>query len=356
MDGEDFKLQSISSKIDFFKDLSQISEMIHKGDLGDTLNLIAEKAIKLTGAKYGEIWLLNKKLDKLTIGGIAGQKSAAMPPDLPINVKSKNSISKHVVFTGKSHLSNNVQTDKYYKKWYEDTRSELAVPLKYEDKVIGVLNVESTTENGFTNDHRRLLEAIAGQAAVVVQNARLIDRLEIIDSIGHDLTSGIRLKENEILELIYTNASRLINTENMYIALYDNVTNIIRFPLATEHGEQVEYPSRKADMEKRGKTENIIFTGHPILHQSKKDAEAWYSLNAYTEFVGAISPSWLGVPMLVGEKVIGVIAVYDLEREYVYDEQDEQVLSSMASQAAIAWRMQISIMMSTKSLNVVWKL
>ena len=39
-------------------------------------------------------------------------------------------------------------------------------------------------------------------------------------------------------------------------------------------------------------------------------------------WIGLITPSWLGVPMMVGEKVLGVIAVVDLEQEYAYDEQD----------------------------------
>ncbi|MBD3218332.1 MAG: GAF domain-containing protein, partial [candidate division Zixibacteria bacterium] len=104
----------------------------------------------------------------------------------------------------------------------------------------------------------------------------------------------------------------------------------------TEGGEQVEYPSREADLEKRGKTEEIIFTREPILHKTKQEAEEWYAEPGHAEMVGLISPSWLGVPMIVGERVLGVIAVVDLDQEHAYDVLHKDILASMASQAAIA--------------------
>jgi transcriptional regulator with GAF, ATPase, and Fis domain len=177
---------------------------------------------------------------------------------------------------------------------------------------------------------------MAGQAAIVVQNARLLERLNALDDIGIKLTSGTRLKEDEILESIYNQVQRLTGAQDMYIALYDEHSNVIRFPLATNKGKRVQYPTRKADMEKRGKTEEIIFTRKPILHRTKTEAEEWYSQPGHEEFVGLINPSWLGVPMLVGKRALGMIAIYDLEHEYSYDEQDLQVFSSMANQAAFA--------------------
>ena len=171
---------------------------------------------------------------------------------------------------------------------------------------------------------------------LIEENARLIDKMKIVNDIGISLTSGIRLKEAEILEMIYRYAQRLTGTLDMYIALYDNDTQTIRFGLATEHGTRVKYASRKANMNKRGLTEDIIFTHQPILHKTAREAMRWYGQAGHQEFVGFTSSSWLGVPMMIGEKVIGVIAVYDIKHEYAYDELDLQIFSSMASQAAIA--------------------
>ncbi len=192
-----------------------------------------------------------------------------------------------------------------------------------------------------------MLSAMAGQAAIALDNSNLyyevnqklerrVKAFTALGDIGVELTSGIRLKEAEILKLIYSQAQKLTGAQDMYIALYDEDTKKIRFPLATQRGKQVEYPSRDANMEKRGKTEGIIFTREPILHKTQKEAEDWYKQPGYEEKIGLVQPSWLGVPMIVGERVLGVIAVYHMEREYAYDEQDREVLSLMASQAAIA--------------------
>ena len=317
--------------------LQEITEQMHQGDLDAVLDLIAERAVELTNAKHGGVWLVNKTRTALVFGGHAKKKQyKKMPPDIPLDKNSEKSFNKWAVLNGKSYKSGNVLKDKNYKPWYEDTVSELTVPISYQGRVIGTINVESSKENSFIEEHKRLLEAMAGQAASVVQNAKLLERLNVLDDISVKLTSGIRLKEEEILEFIRNQAQQLTGAQDMYIALYDENSGDIRFPIATQKGKRTKYPTRKADMKKRGKTEEIIFTRKPILHKTKKEAEKWYEQPGHEEKVGQINPSWLGVPMMAGEKVLGVLAIYDLEQEYVYDEQDLQVFSSMASQAAIA--------------------
>ncbi len=343
--------QQLDDRLSDIHALQDITEQMHQGDLNAVLNLIAERAIGLTGAKYGGVWLVSKDGTELEFGGRANKEQREkQPPNIPLDKNSENSFSKMVVRRKKSHLSGDVRKDKNYKPWYKDTRSELTVPIIYQDKVIGTINVESPTENSFTEDHKRLLEAMAGQAAIVVQNARLLEQLGLknqqlehhvkslasLNDIGRELTSRIHLKEEKIFESIRKQAERLTGAKDMYIALYDEETGKIRFPLATQKGKRVQYRTREANMQQRGKTEEIILTRKPILHKTKKEAEGWYKQPGHEEFVGLINPSWLGVPMMVGKRVLGVLAVYDLEKENAYDEQDLQVFSSMASQAAIA--------------------
>ena len=233
-------------------------------------------------------------------------------------------------------MSGNVSKDKNYKPWYKDTISDLTVPIVYQKNVIGTINVESPFKNCFTQDHKRLLEAMAGSAAVMVQNARLIDRLEIVDRIGRVLTSGLRLREDEILELIHQQASQLMDTDNMYIALYDDATEMISFPLMNVRGKKEEQPARKFEKKNIGKTEWIIQNKEPIFHATKAESKEWYDQPGHQEFIGNPFAAWVGVPMQVGEKVIGVIATYHPDKEHLYGQDELDVLSAMARQAAIA--------------------
>src|SRR5277367_2044162 len=58
-----------------------------------------------------------------------------------------------------------------------ETRSELAVPLIYQEKVIGVLDLEHTRKNYFTDDHKRTLTTLAAQLAIAIENARLYEEI-----------------------------------------------------------------------------------------------------------------------------------------------------------------------------------
>src|SRR5208283_758217 len=58
-----------------------------------------------------------------------------------------------------------------------ETRSELAVPLIYQERVIGVLDLEHTRRGYFTEDHKRILTTLAAQLAIAIENARLYEQI-----------------------------------------------------------------------------------------------------------------------------------------------------------------------------------
>jgi len=70
-----------------------------------------------------------------------------------------------------------VSKDSRYIKLNPETRSEMAVPLIYKDKVIGVLDLEHTRRGFFTEDHRRTVTTLAAQVAIALENARLYEEI-----------------------------------------------------------------------------------------------------------------------------------------------------------------------------------
>lgn len=82
----------------------------------------------------------------------------------------------------------NVQKDPRYHQINSETCSELAVPLIYKSKVIGVLDIEHTQPNYFTEDHLRALSTLAAQIAIAIENAQLYQRVaQQEQSLEHDL-------------------------------------------------------------------------------------------------------------------------------------------------------------------------
>jgi GAF domain-containing protein len=234
--------------------------------------------------------------------------------------------------------------NKEYTGYIPERFGYLGVPMMVGERVLGVIAVRNhEADNVYDQDDLITLSTIASQAAIALDNARMYydvnRRLESLAEIGRVLTSGIGLQEDEILELIYSRATKLMDTDNMYIALYDEPTDTVRFGLAMMNGKRVDVEREKEWQPRRagkGKTEEIIRTKKPLFHATKVEAEAWYAQPQHEEYVGAALPSWIGVPMTVGEKVLGVIATYHPTRDYVYSGDDLTMLQAMASQAAIA--------------------
>ncbi len=70
-----------------------------------------------------------------------------------------------------------VRRDPRYVSENPETRSELAVPLLYKGRMIGVIDLEHTRVNYFNEDHQRTLTTLAAQVAVSIVNARLYQRI-----------------------------------------------------------------------------------------------------------------------------------------------------------------------------------
>jgi len=70
-----------------------------------------------------------------------------------------------------------VRKDPRYHMFNPETRSEMAMPLIYKGKVIGILDIEHTRAHFFNEDHERALTTLAAQIAISIENARLYQRV-----------------------------------------------------------------------------------------------------------------------------------------------------------------------------------
>src|SRR5438067_5169280 len=99
-----------------------------------------------------------------------------------IHLKNDIPIGKGIVGAAaeqkKAVLIRDVKKDTRYIETNPETRSELAVPLIYKDKVIGVLDLEHTKKGFFTDDHQRTITTLAAQIAIAIENARLYEEIE----------------------------------------------------------------------------------------------------------------------------------------------------------------------------------
>lgn len=343
------RAQDLSALNEIGQRLTQGIRMREEGILG----LIHDQASALMDTENMYIALYDDQTDMVRFGlaYVGGEQVDVENEEGWQPRRSGKGRTEEIIRTGKPlfHI-----TKEEARQWYDEPGREeyigdplaswLGVPMMVGEKVIGVVaTYHPTRDYVYGKDDLEILQSMANQAAVALDNAHMFydinQRQEALVDFGREVTRGIRLSEGEILELIHDQASRLMDTENMYIALYDADTDTVRFGLAYVDGEQVDvehaegYQPRQAG---KGKTEEIIRTREPIFHGTKEEAEKWYEQPGREEYVGAALPSWLGVPMMVGDRVLGVIATYHPEREFVYSGEDLEILKAMADQAAVA--------------------
>jgi len=70
-----------------------------------------------------------------------------------------------------------VSKDQRYISLNPETRSELAVPLVYKERILGVLDLEHTRRGFFTEDHKRTITTLAAQVAIAIENAQLYEEI-----------------------------------------------------------------------------------------------------------------------------------------------------------------------------------
>ncbi len=244
--------------------------------------------------------------------------------------------------TNQPVMVNDVSQDPRYMATPElpDTRAEIAVPITVKGRVIGVLDVQSDRLNAYDEESLSILQAIASQAGAAIDNARLFqqsqrqaEELAILNEMGRELTAT--LEPAAIAETLYRQTSRLMDTSTFFIALYDEETGMLSFPLTIDANKRFDTAPRPLA---GGFTDYIIKTRQPVF--VPEDVEgAMKDLGIQKVIVGenVAAQCWMGVPMMIGERVIGVIAAQSEERPRVYTLHDLELLTAIASQAAIAF-------------------
>jgi PAS domain S-box-containing protein len=218
-----------------------------------------------------------------------------------------------------------------------EEESFLAVPIISGDTVLGLISIQSYQQYAFDSDDLRFVTTAANQAAVAISNARLftererrIEELATFNEIGQALSATVSYEE--LPELIYRQTSRLLDSTNFYMALIDERRREVFFPLYIERGQRLEVePLRESDS---SLTAYVVRTRETLLLQGADLPAQLARIGAEPQ--GEISRSWLGVPMINADRVVGVIGIQDFERDTAYSADDVRLLSTIASWAGTA--------------------
>jgi signal transduction histidine kinase/DNA-binding response OmpR family regulator len=149
-----------------------------------------------------------------------------------------------------------------------------------------------------------------------------------VNSISKALAS--QLDADDLIKLVGDQLKDLFKANIVYLALLNKKTKTINFPY--QYGDVMQ-PLKLGE----GLTSKIIITGEPLLINRDKDVtEVANQLGV--KRVGLRAASYLGVPIPVGDEIIGVLSVQSTEHENSFNENDMRLLSTIASSVGVALR------------------
>jgi len=212
---------------------------------------------------------------------------------------------------------NKKQYNEFINELLTETESET---ISSESKVKSLDNKIEIIEwhNSLMRDKNGELISIIASGQEISKRRKEEKIRDIILEILEDANSEKNL--NEFFKFIHESIGRLMKAENFYIAYYNKVENLLTFPYFVDKFEE-EASSQNPG---KGLTESVLMTGKSKLIDREMDDQL--IRDEEVELVGPQAEIWLGVPLKIQDRVIGVMVVQDYEVGTTYGEIEQQIL------------------------------
>lgn len=217
-----------------------------------------------------------------------------------------------------------------------DVRSWVGAPILLHDRLAAIISLYSTRPGVYSQKDCDGLAAFAAQAGLALENARLFGEVQqrlteqsILNEIGRTLSTAMNL--SQLLQMVYRQVGRLFDAGNFLIATYDEDKDEWCMDLLVERGQRQPQQRFRTNL---GLSGYMIRTHQPTLFRNKTDLIA-FTEQAGVRILGEYAESWMGVPLISADRVIGVMAIQDFERHNAYSDKDLAFFNTIGSQVAV---------------------
>ncbi|MDX8525783.1 GAF domain-containing protein [Mesorhizobium sp. MSK_1335] len=222
----------------------------------------------------------------------------------------------------------------------ERAESYIGVPIIAGGRTLGVVSVQSYEKNAFNEDHMRLLQGLSSSMGVAIANARLFDEtqrllkvtedrakeLAILNSVGEAMAKTLNVKT--VTRIVGDKVREIFGTEVTEILLRDETSDLITVPYAFYRDYQDPEPFVMGE----GLTSKVILSGKPLL---LGNIEEHIALGALMPTQDDRTESYLGVPIIAGDRTLGVVSVQSYQKN-VFNEDHVRLLQGLSSSMGVA--------------------
>jgi len=305
-------------------------------DLDVLLHRVVNLLADVFGYYYASILMVDEETQEIVLTASAGQTGRAFE-GYRLKV-GEQGITGWVAGSGEPLVVNDVHKEPRYHFIEElaDTRSELSVPIKLKEKVIGVLDVQSDRLNAFDEMHLFTLFTLADQMTVAIENSRLLEetrrqlaRVQALADASHRMAASLNLRET--LEGVALAGLEALGADRVAIYLYDAERDTLGLGYAG--GLSSDYTDLLLAQFRSVPGYRLLQSPTPIWvrdAQSDPEAKVLWEMARREGF-----HSYVLLALQHGGRPIGVMGYYHDDIR-AYTDEDMQLCQALANQAAVA--------------------
>ena len=217
-----------------------------------------------------------------------------------------------------------------------EIRSFYSFPLRAEDRIVGLLNLSFDAPYTMPANTYDLVASCSRQAGLAIERTILYQEAqraarEMATLYWIGLATSSSLEIAAVLRQVADQVQGVLASDSFVLALYEAETGLLDFVLQRDRG--AEWPPEAFPLEAAGAAGWIVRTQQALLirHWDQEITTLPFVPNT----IGDPIQSYLGVPLVANDRVIGILSVQKLD-PYAYDENHLRLLSAIAGQAALA--------------------
>jgi signal transduction histidine kinase/ActR/RegA family two-component response regulator len=328
---------------------------------GDVLDTVVEYAARLCGAHAAQLYLRDGEVFRLSrVSGEIPADYARHLLDVPLARNRSSAVGRAAEDMRTHHIPDVLKDADYGRGDLQKLtgfRTLLSTPMILGEEVVGVLSMWRTDVAPFDDRERELLEEFAAQGAIALrlesrgaELASKVGQLEALREVGEAIGSSLDL--DEVLDEIVTNAVRLTGTDGGSIMEYDEAGDCFHvraaFGSSPELLEQLRAITIHRESTLVGRT---ALARRPVELSDLASAE----LDPHLDIL--FRDGWrsvLAVPMLRGDKIVGVLVIRRRSTG-TFSPDVKELLQTFASQSALAIvnaRLFTELQTKTKELEI----
>ena len=323
-------------------------------DLGSLLRLTLDTLTQALGVTQASGMILSGEADREAADVLAAARLPAGPSLAPaVLALAGNPLLDRLQETGAplaaeagSRLTHGLVRAEHFAWVGADVSAALFLPLLAEGRLLGVIGLGGRP---FSAAEAELGRAIVQQTLTALQYLQLRDRTQEQAGV-QQLTRAIGRAQDfhQLYQVIRLQLAEVAGVDSFSLALYDAARDRVSFPLLVEKSQVIDLAGARDGRTPGGLVGHLLHTQQSVRLSGDVAAQAqalglaWGLPDQHPVRGGPeagpapLARSYLGVPLSLGDRLVGALVAHDPDRPDAFDERTERLLAGASSQLALA--------------------